>query len=94
MLTWLYNILLFILNFFFFGFFLTYVEIYIQTQSQPHSWLDRSTKPFVGPASDRLPHPRERIGAGKAAEKPEAGDGELEPRLLDQAEHQLQQGEN
>ncbi|CAG5866925.1 unnamed protein product [Menidia menidia] len=43
------------------------------SKAQHHSRLDRSTKPTVKPAPNCLPHPRERIGAGEASEKPEAG---------------------
>lgn len=67
-------------------------EISLQTSSELHARLDRSTKPSVQPAANRLPRPRERDGAGEAAATPEAGDGGLEPRILDQAEHHLQQG--
>lgn len=70
----------------------SFSERYLQTSGQLHTRLDRSTKPSVKPAAHRLPRPWEWIRAGERTEAPEAGDGGLEPRLLDQAELQLQQG--
>lgn len=69
-----------------------YAEISLQTSGQHHTRLDRSTEPSLQHSAHRLPRPRERVGAGETSETPEAGDRGLEPRLLDQAEHQLQPG--
>lgn len=67
-------------------------EVSLQAGPQRHARLDRPTEPSLQPAADRLPHPWERNGAGETPATPEAGDGGLEPRLLDQAERHLQQG--
>lgn len=75
-----------------FLFLFVYVEIPHQTGSQHHTRLDGSSEPSVQPASHRLPRPWERDRAGEAAAAPEAGDRGLEPPVLDQAEHHLQQG--
>lgn len=69
-------------------------EVSLQAGPQRHARLDRPTEPPLQPAADRLPHPWERNGAGETPATPEAGDGGLEPRLLDQAERHLQQGWN
>lgn len=67
-------------------------EISRQTVAQLHPWLDRSTKPSFQHASNCLSRPREWNAAGKTTSTPEAGDGGLEPRVLEQTESYLQQG--
>lgn len=68
------------------------VSVCCQTRTQLHTWLDWSTKPSLQPAANHLPRPWERNRAGETAATLEAGDGGLEPQVLDQAEHHLQQG--